>query len=165
MACTTAQAQGLHHRVLFAVAADLHEPDGGSGAFAERGGRRGRSLRRHCSITMGDYAALLAKMGTARGVLGASNVSATALDAVKQTRKLRKAVGALTESTFFPGGKRQDQATLAELETGVFLRALAERAACAWRPDRTAVAAADYHQPPLGPRGRPWVDRLHGAHG
>lgn len=146
------------HRVLFAVAADVQAAGGSAhllNVVAEEGAAYAALFDRS-----DDYAALLAEMATTRGVLGASNASSKALDALKQTRKLRKAVGALTEIDFFPGeAKRQTEAAMAELED-LAHRALSPNEPRARGGQIARLAAADYRNRRWATRARPWVDRL-----
>jgi hypothetical protein len=104
----------------------------------------------------GDHATLFGEITQARDALRAD----TALDALKQSRKLRKALAALTEIDFFPGeAGRQTEAALVELEQ-LAQRALSpnEPRAVAGEVARLDVAA--YRGRRWVTRQRPWVDRL-----
>lgn len=105
------------------------------------------------------YAELLAGIAACRDGLSPD----TALDALKQARKLRKLYTALAETDFFPGEPRQQtEAALLELE-GAANRVLS--------PDEPQPVDNRIH--PLNPddyrgrlwatRRRPWVDRLASA--
>ena len=103
-----------------------------------------------------DYAAVLADIASARDELNA----ATALDTVKQARKLAKTLANLIETDFFPGeARRQTEGAIADLET------MAHRALSPHEPSAVARAiprlvAADYRGRTWATRHRPWVDRL-----
>ena len=142
------------HQLLFSVAADVQAAGGSAHLLkvvAEEGVAYAPLFDRS-----DDYAALLAEIGTARAALNAD----TALDALKQARKLRKAVTALNEIDFFPGeAKRQAEAAIVELE------ALANRALSPHEPFARAgeiarLDPADYRNRRWATRARPWLDRL-----
>lgn len=142
------------HRVLITVAADVQAAGGSTHLLtvvADEGAAYAQLFDRGS-----DYAALLAEIGLARAALNAD----TALDTLKQARKLRKSVSALTGIDFFPGeAKRQAEAAIDELE------ALAHRALSPNEPQARAceiaqVDAADYRHRRWATRARPWIDRL-----
>jgi hypothetical protein len=103
-----------------------------------------------------EFAALLNDISSARDALGPE----TATEAMKQSRKLRKAFGNLVAIDFFPG-EAQKQADVA-------LRDLEQRAAWALSPDEphpvnegiTRLSIQDYQGRLWATRRRPWVDRL-----
>ena len=103
-----------------------------------------------------EFAALLNDISSARDALGPE----TAIEAMKQSRKLRKAFGNLAAIDFFPG-EAQKQADVA-------LRDLEQRAAWALSPDEphpvnegiTRLSIQDYQGRLWATRRRPWVDRL-----
>ena len=103
-----------------------------------------------------DYAAVLADIASARDGLNALS----ALDTIKQARKLAKALANLIETDFFPGeARRQTEGALADLE------AMAHRALSPHEPSAVARAiprlvAADYRGRVWATRRRPWVNRL-----
>ena len=106
-----------------------------------------------------DYAALLSDIAALSNGLTRENVP----DAVKQTRKLRKALAALTEIDYFPGEALR-QATVALLA----LEATVHRAMSPDEPHDTEVAivtldTAQYQGRQWATRARPWVDRLASA--
>lgn len=106
-----------------------------------------------------DYATLLAEIAKFRERLDVD----TATDALKQARKLRKALAGLAEIDFFPGEARlQAEAALQDLEL------MAGRALSPDEPHpveggipRLEIAA--YQQRTWATRRRPWVDRLASA--
>ena len=107
-----------------------------------------------------DHAALLAEIGAARAVLDPRDTSGHAVDALKQARKLRKAVDALTEIDFFPGeAKRQVGAAITEFED-LAMRALSPNEPYARAGEIARLDAADYRNRRWATRARPWVDRL-----
>jgi len=106
-----------------------------------------------------DYAALLGDIAAVRDDLGANS----AADAVKQARKFRKALAALSAIDFFPGeAQRQADMALQELE---------QKATWALSPDEPhpvedTIARLDlqqYNGRIWATRRRPWVDRLASA--
>lgn len=103
-----------------------------------------------------DYAALLAQIDTARRALNAES----ALDTLKQARKLRRAFASLADIDFFPGeAQRQADAALQELE----LTANQVLAPDEPHPVKDAIphlAVKDYQGKVWATRRRPWVDRL-----
>ena len=146
------------HRVLSAVAADVQAAGGSAHLLkvvAEEGTAYAPLFDR-----ADDYAALLAEIGAARTALNATETPERALETLKQARKLRKAVSALTGIDFFPGeAKRQAEAAIDALED------LANRARSPNEPRARAgeirrLAAADYRGRRWATRARPWVDRL-----
>lgn len=106
-----------------------------------------------------DYAALLGDIASVR----ASLTPETAADAVKQARRLRKALSNLVSVDFFPGEARQ-QAEAA-------LKALEQKATWALSPDEPhpveeAISRLDirlFQGRTWATRRRPWVDRLASA--
>ena len=106
-----------------------------------------------------EYGTLLAEIGTCRAGLS----DGTALQVLKQARKLRKAFEQLVAIDFFPGeAQRQIAAALQSLEAA---------AAQASAPDEPHPAvrrvqrldAAQYQGRVWATRRRPWVDRLASA--
>lgn len=103
-----------------------------------------------------DYAALLAEVTQASAALTA----ATALDTLKQSRKLRKAFVALSEIDFFPGeARRQTDAALTELEQQAQF-ALSPNEPRAMAGEVPRLDATAYRGRRWATRHRPWVDRL-----
>jgi len=106
-----------------------------------------------------DYAALLADIATVREALNAE----TALEALKQARKLRKTFAGLAATDFFPGeAQRQTDTALQELE----LAAAQTLAPDEPRPLKGPIARlnlADYRHRTWATRRRPRVDRLASA--
>lgn len=146
------------HRVLFAVAADVQAAGGTAhvlNVVADEGTAYAPLFDRH-----DDYAALLAEIGTAQCALQAHSATDTVLDTLKQARRLRKAVTALTGVDFFPGeAKRQTECAMAELED-LANRALSLNEPQARDVEIVRVDAADYRARRWATRARPWVDRL-----
>lgn len=106
-----------------------------------------------------DYAALLAEVARVRQTLGAGDPP----DALKQTRKLRKALGSLGEIDFFPGeARRQAEAAVVELELAC-ARAAAPDEPRAVEGPIARLALADHQGRTWATRQRPWVDRLASA--
>lgn len=104
-----------------------------------------------------DYATLMADVTQARSALNAE----TALDTLKQCRKLRKGFQAISDLDFFPGeARRQADAALQTLET------LANQMLSPNEPHATTDAAIvklsikDFQGRTWATRRRPWVDRL-----
>lgn len=103
-----------------------------------------------------DYAALLGDAAHVRTGLTAD----TALDALKQVRKLRKAFAALAEIDFFPGAAQQQaDAALQDLEL-IVARVLAPDEPHAVAGTIHRLRVADYQGRTWATRRRPWVDRL-----
>lgn len=106
-----------------------------------------------------DYAALLAEVAKLRQGLDAD----TATDALKQARKLRKALTGLAEIDFYPGeARRQAEAALQDLEL------MAGRALSPDEPHPVEGAIpplelSAYRRRTWATRRRPWVDRLASA--
>jgi hypothetical protein len=106
-----------------------------------------------------DFGALLAEIATARTGLSED----TAVQVLKQARKLRKAFEQLVGIDFFPGE--------AQRQTAAALSALESDAAQASAPDEPHPAArqaerldaAQYRNRVWATRRRPWVDRLASA--
>ncbi len=107
-----------------------------------------------------EHATLLAEIGAAREALDATTTAETTADALKQTRRLRKAAGALVEIDYFPGeAARQVEAAVAALEQRV-AQALTPNEP---HPQAGAVARCDpaaFVGRRWATRARPWVDRL-----
>lgn len=103
-----------------------------------------------------DYATLLADAANVRTAL----TGETALDALKQARKLRKSFANLAEIDFFPGAARQQaDAALEDLELTV-ARVLAPDEPHAVAGAFRRLRVADYQGRTWATRRRPWVDRL-----
>ncbi len=102
------------------------------------------------------YALLLADITSAGAMLDAGN----ALDVLKQTRKLAKALASLIETDYFPAeARRQAVAALDDLQ------ARAHAALSPGEPQAVAraiprLAATAYQGRVWATRQRPWVDRL-----
>lgn len=106
-----------------------------------------------------DYGELMQAIGSIRQALSAG----TAMDTLKQLRKLRKTYAQLTEIDFFPGeAQRQANAALLELEAGAN-RALAADEPQAVDGELARLAVDDYQGRVWATRARPWVDRLASA--
>jgi hypothetical protein len=106
-----------------------------------------------------DYDALLDEIRTHQSQLSA----ATAPDAVKHTRKLRKRFVRITLTDFFPGtAKRTAETALQQLESDAH-RMLAPDEPVASPGDICRLAIADYQGRVWATRARPWVDRLASA--
>ncbi|PUA19512.1 chromate resistance protein ChrB domain-containing protein [Glaciimonas sp. PCH181] len=103
-----------------------------------------------------DYAALLAEVAKVRETL----TTDTVMNALKQTRKLRKAFANLGDIDFFPGeAQRQADAALQELE----LTAARVLAPDEPHPANTPISLlliSQYQGRTWATRRRPWVDRL-----
>lgn len=103
-----------------------------------------------------DYAALLAEVVKVRAALTADTV----LDALKQTRKLRKSFANLGDIDFFPGeAQRQADAALQELELAA-ARVLAPDEPHPVDATISRLSASGYQGRTWATRRRPWVDRL-----
>ncbi|MBX3670716.1 MAG: chromate resistance protein [Rhodocyclaceae bacterium] len=106
-----------------------------------------------------DYATLLAEIAKSRVGLDAD----TATDALKQARKLRKALASLVEIDFFPGeARRQAETALQDMEL------MAGRALSPDEPHPVESAISHleistYRRRTWATRRRPWVDRLASA--
>ncbi|WP_447919774.1 chromate resistance protein ChrB domain-containing protein [Achromobacter aegrifaciens] len=106
-----------------------------------------------------DYGVLMKSIGSIQAALAPD----TAMDTLKQLRKLRKAYAQLAEIDFFPGeAQRQADAALLELEEG------ANRVLSPDEPHAVDGAIArlridDYRGRTWATRARPWVDRLASA--
>lgn len=106
-----------------------------------------------------DYAALLSDIAALSNGLTREN----APDAVKQTRKLRKALAALTEIDYFPGeALRQATAALLALEATVH-RAISPDEPHDTETTIVTLDATQYQGRQWATRVRPWVDRLASA--
>lgn len=106
-----------------------------------------------------DFAALLTEINAARQRLTTDTVQ----DVLRQTRKLRKTFGNITETDFFPAeAQKQTDAALRDLELAC---------ACVLSPDEPRVRkgnidrlnVAQYQGRLWATRARPWVDRLASA--
>ncbi|KCB25362.1 chromate resistance protein ChrB domain-containing protein [Bordetella hinzii] len=87
----------------------------------------------------------------------------TALETLKQLRKLRKTYVQLAETDFFPGeAQRQADAALRELEEGAH-RALSADEPHALDSPIVRLRVEDYQGRTWATRARPWVDRLASA--
>ena len=148
------------HRVLLAVAADVQAAGGSAHLLkvvADEGAAYAALFDRG-----DDYAALLAEIGAAHAALNTES-DERALDTLKQVRKLRKALAALTEIDFFPGeAQRQTDAALDELEQ-LASRAMSPHEPHARGGEIPRLDAADYRGRHWATRARPWVDRLASA--
>jgi len=106
-----------------------------------------------------DYAELMQEVAQARAAL----TTATAMETLKQARKLRKRFTQICAIDFFAGeAQRQAQAALTALEEG------ASRALSPDEPHPVSTAVprlptADYRGRTWATRARPWVDRLASA--
>jgi len=103
-----------------------------------------------------EYSALLTDIAKLNGELS----TATAQDALKQARKLRKTFTGLNAIDFFPGeAQRQAAAALAALELSItrILSPDEPRPTAATIP---ALAIGDYQGRAWATRSRPWADRL-----
>jgi hypothetical protein len=107
----------------------------------------------------GDYAKLLSDTSKLRHSLSGTTPS----QALKRTRKLRKAFESIVMIDFFPGeARRQAEDTLTELEAACARLQTPDEprsVACALQPLRSA----DYRGRLWATRRRPWVDRLASA--
>ena len=106
-----------------------------------------------------DFAVLLTEINAARQRLTTDTVQ----DVLRQTRKLRKSFGNITETDFFPAeAQKQTDAALRDLELSC---------ACVLSPDEPQVRegnidrlnVAQYQGRLWATRARPWVDRLASA--
>ena len=103
-----------------------------------------------------DYGALLDEVRAARATLSTDNV----LEALKQSRKLRKSFAALAAIDFFPGEARgQADAALQEFELAAN-RVLSPDEPHAITRSISTRRIADYQGRTWATRRRPWVDRL-----
>lgn len=103
-----------------------------------------------------DYAALLAQIESARQALSTDS----ALDTLKQARKLRKTFASLAQIDFFPGeAQRQTDSALQELEVAAN-QALAPDEPHAVKGSIPLLLTQDYQGRIWATRRRPWVDRL-----
>lgn len=145
---------------LTAIAADIRGASGTAWVLRlEDGENSGSNDFRPLFDRTPEFAVLLADIGAARQGLTPTSAG----EALKQARKLRKALGNLSAIDFFPG-EAQRQATAA-------LQQLEQEAAHALSPDEPQpVAEAIVRLDPAAYRGRrwatrarPWVDRLASA--
>ncbi|MFW7342571.1 chromate resistance protein ChrB domain-containing protein [Pollutimonas sp. H1-120] len=103
-----------------------------------------------------DYATLLVQIDTARQGLSAES----ALDTLKQARKLRKVFVSISEMDFFPGeAQRQADSALQDLELTAN-QALAPDEPHAIKGTIPLLFTKDYQGRVWATRRRPWVDRL-----
>lgn len=103
-----------------------------------------------------DYAALLADVAKVRAAL----TTDTVMDALRQSRKLRKSFASLCEIDFFPGeAQRQADAALQELELAA-ARVLAPDEPHPVDAAISRLSASEYQGRTWATRRRPWVDRL-----
>lgn len=106
-----------------------------------------------------DYAALLGDIASARSAISPE----TAADAIKQTRRLRKAFVGISEIDFFPGeARRQVDTALSELEAAS-TRILSPDEPHSVAKEIPALSIAEYQGRTWATRRRPWVDRLASA--
>ncbi len=149
------------HAVLFAVAADVQGAGGSAHLLkvvAEEGAAYASLFDRGS-----DHAALVAEIELARASLSSNTASATALDVLKATRRLRKASTALAEIDFFPGeAGRQTEAALTELERRV-QHAISPDEPVARGGTVARLDPAAFYGRRWATRARPWVDRLASA--
>lgn len=103
-----------------------------------------------------EYSKLLADIDKVRSELSADN----AQDALKQTRKLRKAFTGLYAIDFFPGeSQRQTETSLNDLELSI-VRILSPDEPHAIQGSIFLLSISDYQSRIWATRSRPWVDRL-----
>jgi hypothetical protein len=103
-----------------------------------------------------DYSLLLTNVAKVHGAL----TSDTALDTLKQTRKLRKTFASLTEIDFFPAeAHKQADAALRDLELAA-ARVLAPDEPHPVDGAISPLQLGDYQGRTWATRRRPWVDRL-----
>ncbi|MFY3434640.1 chromate resistance protein ChrB domain-containing protein [Achromobacter mucicolens] len=106
-----------------------------------------------------DYGELIKSIEPIRATLSPD----TAMDTLKQLRKLRKVHAQLGEIDFFPGeAQRQADAALLELEEGAN-RALSPDEPHAVDGAIVRLLVGDYQGRTWATRARPWVDRLASA--
>ena len=106
-----------------------------------------------------DYAELMKSIEPIQAALSPD----TAMDALKQLRKLRKVYAQLSDIDFFPGeARRQADAALLELEEGAN-RALSPDEPHAVDGAIVRLLVDDYQGRTWATRARPWVDRLASA--
>ncbi|MFD4836577.1 chromate resistance protein ChrB domain-containing protein [Achromobacter sp. NPDC058515] len=106
-----------------------------------------------------EYGELLGEIGRIRRALS----SDTAMESLKQLRKLRKTYAQLAEIDFFPGeAQRQTDAALLDVEEGAN-RALSPGEPHAVDAAVARLVAAEYRGRVWATRARPWVDRLASA--
>jgi hypothetical protein len=139
---------------LAAVAGDVRQ-SGGLAWLWQAGAPEGLDARGLFDRS-GEFAALLADISACRAGLGAAGLPA----ALRQLRRLDKALAQLVATDFFPGeAQRQTQAALAELRAAVqALQCPDEPHAGAGEVER--LSAADFQGRLWATRARPWVDRL-----
>lgn len=106
-----------------------------------------------------DYAELMKSIEPIQAALSPD----TAMDALKQLRKLRKVYAQLSDIDFFPGeARRQADAALLELEEGAN-RALSPDEPHAVDGAIVRLLVDDYQGRTWATRARPWMDRLASA--
>ncbi|MBD5801770.1 Chromate resistance exported protein [Azoarcus sp. Aa7] len=139
------------------IAADLRE--GGGTAHVLHAQESGDASFHALFDRGADYAGLLADIAQLRATLSAD----TAPEALKQTRKLRKAFGALADIDFFPGlAQPQADAALQDLELAL-ARSLSPDEPQSVADAIERLQPVDYQGRSWATRRRPWVDRLASA--
>ncbi|MBB1625853.1 chromate resistance protein ChrB domain-containing protein [Achromobacter sp. UMC71] len=152
-------ARDASQETLNTIAQDVHE-NGGTAylARAEFVGTDPTPLQALFDRSA-DYGELMQAIGPIRQALSAD----TAMDTLKQLRKLRKTYAQLAEIDFFPGeAQRQANAALLDLEAGAN-RALGADEPQAVDAEIARLAVDDYQGRVWATRARPWVDRLASA--
>jgi len=144
---------------LNAIAHDVQE-SGGTAYLADTGFPDDDSTRlRALFDRSADYGELMKGIGPIETALSPD----TAMDSLKQLRKLRKTYAQLAEIDFFPGeAQRQADAALLELEEGAN-RALSPDEPHAVDGAIVRLLVDDYQGRTWATRARPWVDRLASA--
>lgn len=147
--------QARHAQVLADIAADVHAQGGEAHLLAtERDGYQALFDR------SADYARLLSEVASCRANL----TSETAVDALKQTRRLRKALDQLQSIDFFAGeAQRQAQSAVSELEADVMQVVSPDEPHAAQAQRITRLRSELYRGRVWATRRRPWVDRLASA--
>lgn len=143
-----------HRAALAAVAQDVQQA-GGSAWLLQASAAPGQDLQALFDRT-GDFAALLTDIAACQ-----AGLSATALPvALKQLRRLEKAVALAVATDFYPGeAQRQALAALAAWRAAVqALQFPGEPQAAAGEVER--LNPADFQGRLWATRARPWVDRL-----
>lgn len=153
-------SQGGSRQTLETIAREVRDSGGtaylADTAFAEEDPARLQALFDRSA----EYGELMAK-----GIepLRAALSPDTALETLKQLRKLRKTYVQLAETDFFPGeARRQADAALRELEEGAH-RALSADEPHALDSPIVRLRVEDYQGRTWATRARPWVDRLASA--
>ncbi|CAB3848672.1 chromate resistance protein ChrB domain-containing protein [Achromobacter anxifer] len=145
---------------LSAIAHDV-EGSGGTAYLADTEFRNDDSIRlKELFDRSADYGEFMKKsIEPIRAALSTE----TAMDTLKQLRKLRKVYAQLAEIDFFPGeAQRQADAALLELEEGAN-RALSPDEPHSVDGAIVRLLADDYQGRTWATRARPWVDRLASA--